>query len=115
MGYFIFGAAQFRLSYAKFFAPGETVEERQLDRESGAIDRFVASEVGRVFDADIQFRPSRISVESDLRIIGGVRFPDLSPPCANIGQFGNKVRTLRKGPLDQVFQSVRGIFRKWIL
>src|SRR6266404_726717 len=62
MGHFIFGAAQFRLSYAKFFAPGETVEERQLDRESGAIDRFVASEVGRVPGADIQFRPSRISV-----------------------------------------------------
>ena len=62
MGQFIFGAAQFRLSYAKFFAPGETVKKRQFDRESSTIDGLVAAEVGRAPRADIQFRPSRISV-----------------------------------------------------
>ena len=62
MGQFIFRAAQFRLSYAKFFAPGETVKKRQFDRDSSAIDGFVAAEVGRALRPDIQFRPSCISV-----------------------------------------------------
>src|SRR5262245_52760395 len=106
MGQFILGGASLRFSKGKLFATSETVEQRQLNENSSAIHGFIAAEVSRVLDADIQFSPSRVRAQTDLWIIRGSRFLDTRLTGANRRQFGNKVGALRERPLNQLVHGV---------